>query len=293
MIAKFFKLILFIQFYIFSIFIIPNFSFAETPVTGSIKEFGPFISNFEIPSDWKSDNNALSKANKIFTNDDIQSEINLALSAPRDGVLIVSWQFFESSMAFSADQLTSSIPTFEFVKKADTKVFPSSTNNANRFEYAITRATGFSNDNLTFASKGKSRIVAYWVNMPIQAKNSNGERSTGMLTVFYRGIEAESKKNKIDSVIADFMNSLEFKAGFSIINFETYTADLAKEKIKKELISEMAKESNKSISTDNANKTTSPKSTPNIVDFYMVDSEGICYRFEEKNSYKKVICPVH
>jgi len=293
MIAKFFKLILFIQFYIFSIFIIPNFSFAETPVTGSIKEFGPFISNFEIPSDWKSDNNALSKANKIFTNDDIQSEINLALSAPRDGVLIVSWQFFESSMAFSADQLTSSIPTFEFVKKADTKVSPSSTNNANRFEYAIYRATGFSNDNLTFTSKGKSRLVGYWVNLPIQFKNSKDEMLSGMLSVFYRGSETESKKNKIDSVIPAFMNSLEFKEGFSKISYEKYKSDLAKEKIKNELIAEMAKESNKSISTDNANKTTSPKSTPNIVDFYMVDSEGICYRFEEKNSYKKVICPVH
>ena len=116
---------------------------------------------------------------------------------------------------------------------------------------------------------------------------------SGMLSVFYRGSETESKKNKIDSVIPAFMNSLEFKEGFSKISYEKYKSDLAKEKIKNELIAEMAKESNKSISTDNANKTTSPKSTPNIVDFYMVDSEGYCYRFEEKNSYKKIICPVH
>jgi hypothetical protein len=196
--------------------------------TNEPMKFGPFISNFQASADFKTGHEAEDKARELFANGGIESNIDFAMSGYRDGLFIVSWQFFEPSMAFSADQLTSSIPSIEFVKKSDTKVFPSSTNNANRFEYAITRATGFSNDNLTFTSKGKSRLVGYWVNLPIQFKNPRNEIESGMLSVFYRGIEVESKKIKIDLIISSFFNSLEFASGFKSISYENYKAEIQK-----------------------------------------------------------------
>ena len=222
--------------------------------TNEPMKFGPFISNFQASTDFKTGHEADDKARELFANDGIESNIDFAMSGIRDGLFIVSWQFFEPSMAFSADQLTSSIPTFEFVKKADTKVFPSSTNNANRFEYAIYRATGFSNDNLTFTSKGKSRLVGYWVNLPIQFKNSKDEMLSGLLSVFYRGIETESRKNKIDSVIPAFMNSLEFKSGFSKISYENYKAEIQKKNIQRELETEEKPTSSKVIPKEQINQ---------------------------------------
>jgi len=293
MTKNFIKFFVLFQFYAFSMFIAPNFVFAQNLTSGSNFKFGPFTSNFESPSGWKSEDGSVTKANNLFSNDGIQSEINLAISAPRDGILIVSWQYFEAPMAFPAGQLISDIPSFEFVKKSDTKVFPGITNNTNRFEYALTRATGLSNDNLTFSSKGKSRLVAYWVNLPIQLKNAKGELLSGMLSVFYRGNEAEAKRNRVDSVISSFMDSLNIETGFAQISYEKYKEELTKEKIKKELMSEMAKNSGKETPSENANKPTLSPSTPMIVDFYMVDNEGSCYRFEDKNSHKRIACPVH
>jgi hypothetical protein len=293
MVKNLIKLFAIFQLYAFSMLIAPNFAFAQNPSSIPNSNFGPFTSNFEIPSGWKSEDGSVAKAKNLFANDGIQSDINLVMSAPRDGVLIVSWQFFDAPMAFPAGQLIADIPTFEFVKKSDTKVFPGTTNNANRFEYALTRATGASNDNLTFSSKGKSRLVAYWVNLPIQLKNAKGELLSGMLSVFFRGSETEAKKNKVDSVISAFMDSLNLETGFTQISYEKYKDELTKEKLKKELMSEMAKNSDKETLSDNTSKPTPSPSTPMIVDFYMVDKDGNCYRFEDKNSFKKITCPVH
>jgi len=309
MVKNFIKLFVVFQFYAFSMLGSPNFAFAQNPSPAPNSNFGPFTSNFEIPSGWKSDEESVTKAKNLFANDGIQSAINLAISAPRDGTLIVSWQYFEAPMAFPAGQLISDIPSFEFVKKSDTKVFPVITNNSNRFEYALTRATGPSNDNLTFSSKGKSRLVAYWVNLPIQLNNSKGELLSGMLSVFYRGTDAEAKKNKVESVIYSFMDSLNIETGSSQISFEKYKEELTIAKLKKELIpeirkelaaeirkelaAEIRKELAAEISSNSASQSTLLPPTPMIVDFYMVDKEGNCYRFEDKNSHKRITCPVH
>jgi hypothetical protein len=220
---------------------------AKSNTNGQMK-IGPFISNFQASADFKSGYDAEGKARTLFTNDGIQSNIDFAMSGEQEGLFVVSWQVFEKGMAFTAVQLNQQgIPNFEFVKKSDTKVFVGSTNNANRFQYSITSATGLSNDNLTFVSKGKSRIVAYWVNLPIQFKNPSNEFESGMLSVFYRGIEAESKKIKIDSIISSFFNSLEFASGYKSISYENYKAEIIKKNIQRESETEVKT----TVATDN------------------------------------------
>ncbi len=280
--------------YILSLILSTQFVHAQSAAneinTGSLK-FGPFISNFDGATGFKSGSDAENKAKALFDFDGIQSDINFAMSGPREGLFIVSWQFFDSPMAFSAGQLSSDVPQFEGVKKADTKVSSSATSNSNRIEYAVIRATGGSNDGLTFSSKGKTRLVGYWVNLPIQYKNPNNELTSGMLTVFYRGVETESKKIKIDSIIASFLNSLEFSPGITPISYEKYKAEVTKEKIRKELEKEMS-----SKASDTSGKDTKDSSSSNSVvikEIYAVDQDGNCYRPTEKEGLKKVTCPVH
>jgi hypothetical protein len=130
-----------------------------------------------------------------------------------------------------------------------------------------------------------------------------------MLSVFYRGTDAEAKKNKVESVINSFMNSLNIETGSSQISFEKYKEELIIAKLKKELIPEIRKELEPiirkeleaiirkeleaEISSNSASQSTLLPPTPMIVDFYMVDKEGNCYRFEDKNSHERITCPVH
>lgn len=282
------------RFCIFSLVLASPFAQAQTASTdvnaGSLK-FGPFTSGFEPTAGFKSGAEAENRAKAVFDFDGIQSDVNFAMSGAREGLFIVSWQIFDSPMAFNAGQLSSDTPQFEGVKKADTKVSSSATSNSNRMEYAVIRATGGSNDGLTFSSKGKNRIVGYWVNLPIQYKNPNNELTSGMLTVFYRGIEAESKKIKIDSIISSFLNSLEFSPGFSPVSYEKYKAEITKEKIRKELEKEMANKAMDNSGKDS--KEPSPVNSVVIKDIYAVDQNGQCYRPSEKDGLVKIACPVH
>jgi hypothetical protein len=83
---------------------------------------------------------------------------------------------------------------------------------------------------------------------------SKDEMLSGLLSVFYRGIETESRKNKIDSVIPAFMNSLEFKSGFSKISYENYKAEIQKKNIQRELETEEKPTSSKVIPKEQINQ---------------------------------------
>jgi len=275
-------------------FLVLSFSvFAQNETeNNSTSGIGPFTSKFQIPPGWKMGNDALSKASALYEREGMTSKINFAMTYGQDGILIASWRDFTYPVAAEVSQLTNEIPPLPGIKKSDIKMSVEVALNSDRFEYAFFKGIG-PGDNLTITGKGKSRYTGYWVHMPIQYKDSKGNLLSGMLSIFARSSESQTNKLKIDSIINNFISSLDFDAEFRKISFDTHKREVVEAIIRKKIASENSTASKNTQSETTNGSQQSSVTQPIIKDIYMVDNEGKCYRFIDKEGLKITSCPDH
>ena len=277
-----------------SLIFLTSATFAQNTNSGESSwdsHIGPFSSKFQIPGGWKIGEDAVSKASSLYEREGMTAKINLAMTFGQEGIFIASWQDFEYPIAAEVAQLTNEKPPLPGVKNSDIKMSVETASNAGKFEYAFFRGVG-NGDNFSISGKGKSRYTGYWVHMPIQYKNDKGALLSGMLSIFARVNESQTSKLRIDSVINNFISSLDFESQFHKISFDAHKKEVVESLLRKKIEAEMAQSANKNGKAETA---TAPPaaSIPAIKEIYMVDAEGNCFKFGDKSGFAPITCPTH
>ena len=265
----------------------------DRPENSWESRIGPFSSKFEIPIGWKDGSDANAKASNLYEREGMTSTINFSMNFGSEGLFIASWQNFKPTLSVEVAQLISEIPAFTGVKKSEVKISSEFTNNSNKFEYALFKGSGLG-DNFIISGKGKIRYAGYWTHMPVQYKDSKGNLNSGMLSIFARVNESQANKLKIDFLINNFLSNLEFDPGFSKLSFQLHKDEVVKARVRKEIEAELSKAPAKNTQSETTNDSQQSSVTqPIIKDIYMVDNEGKCYRFIDKEGLKIASCPDH
>jgi hypothetical protein len=172
-------------------------------------------------------------------------EPNYAINFGKEMILITSWQDFKPATAFNVSQITSEIPILPGIKKSDITMFSQFTNSTEKFEYAFFRGVGYGND-FSITGNGNSKYIGYWIHMPLQYTDKQGNLYSGMLSLFARALDSSSNKKKMDKTINDYLSSLKLKESLKKQTFDSHRKLVQDQRDKQQLSKELNEEMEKS-----------------------------------------------
>ena len=206
---------------------------------------GPFLSSFELPLGWNSEEQSMNQARAFYKREGMSYEPNYAINFGKEMILIASWQDFEPATAFNVSQITSEIPILPGIKKSDITMFSQFTNSTEKFEYAFFRGVGYGND-FSITGNGNSKYIGYWIHMPLQYTDKQGNLFSGMLSLFARALDSSANKKKMDKTINDYLSSLKLKESLKKQTFDSHRKLVQDQRDKQQLSKELNEEMEKS-----------------------------------------------
>jgi len=191
-------------------------AFTQTPVSGKI---GALIFSNVEQIGWRATPEAYAKAENIFKYENIQMAPSFAFANQYGSIVFGSVKNLRDGLTFSAEQLSSNVPTFPEpwgIKVSDVQNSSGKTDSG--LDYAVLRATG-PGDGLTFSKKGTYKTVGVWLDIPFQYKDGASTNSV-LVSLFYRGFYAKNSAD--ESFLKSILNSLSPGSGIEILSEKQY-----------------------------------------------------------------------
>ena len=168
---------------------------------------------------WKASLDAKLQAENILKYEQIKLTPSFAYTNSSGSLVYGTLKIFRDGLAFSAEQLASSMPQFpEAWGIKNNGVQNNSESSVSGLRFAVMRVSG-PGDGKIFGRGKPYKTLGVWIDIPVQYQDINGYHSV-LISLFYRGFD--SKKFSDENFLKSVINSISPVAGASIITEKKY-----------------------------------------------------------------------
>ena len=185
----------------------------------SADKIGDFEFKVADKMGWKASLDAKLQAENILKYEQIKLTPSFAYTNSSGSLVYGTLKIFRDGLAFSAEQLASSMPQFpEAWGIKNNGVQNNSESSVSGLRFAVMRVSG-PGDGKIFGRGKPYKTLGVWIDIPVQYQDINGYHSV-LISLFYRGFD--SKKFSDENFLKSVINSISPVAGASIITEKKY-----------------------------------------------------------------------
>jgi len=201
---------------IFFVFLFVAPSIAQNISTNKI---GDFEFKASDKMGWKASPDAKLQAENILKYEGVKLTPSFAFVHSSSGLVYGTLKILRDGLAFSAEQLASSVPQFPEAWGIKNNVVQNTSGRTDSgLDFAVMRVSGPGDGK--FFGRGKPyKTLGVWIDIPVQYQDINGYHSI-LISLFYRSFD--SKKPSDENFLKSVMNSISPVAGASIITEKKY-----------------------------------------------------------------------
>lgn len=201
---------------IFFVFLFVAPSIAQNISTNKI---GDFEFKASDKMGWKASPDAKLQAENILKYEGVKLTPSFAYINSSGALVYGTLKILRDGLAFSAEQLASSVPQFPEAWGIKNNVVQNTSGRTDSgLDFAVMRVSGPGDGK--FFGRGKPyKTLGVWIDIPVQYQDINGYHSI-LISLFYRSFD--SKKPSDENFLKSVMNSISPVAGASIITEKKY-----------------------------------------------------------------------
>ena len=185
----------------------------------SADKIGDFEFKVADKMGWKASLDAKLQAGNILKYEGVKLTPSFAYTNSSGSLVYGTLKIFRDGLAFSAEQLASSMPQFpEAWGIKNNGVQNNSESSVSGLRFAVMRVSG-PGDGKIFGRGKPYKTLGVWIDIPVQYQDINGYHSV-LISLFYRGFD--SKKFSDENFLKSVINSISPVAGVSIITEKKY-----------------------------------------------------------------------
>lgn len=185
----------------------------------SADKIGDFEFKVADKMGWKASLDAKLQAGNILKYEGVKLTPSFAYTNSSGSLVYGTLKIFRDGLAFSAEQLASSMPQFpEAWGIKNNGVQNNSESSVSGLRFAVMRVSG-PGDGKIFGRGKPYKTLGVWIDIPVQYQDINGYHSV-LISLFYRGFD--SKKFSDENFLKSVINSISPVAGASIITEKKY-----------------------------------------------------------------------
>ncbi len=185
----------------------------------STDKIGDFEFKVADKTGWKASLDAKLQAENILKYEQVKLTPSFAYANSSGSLVYGTLKIFRDGVAFSAEQLASSMPQFpEAWGIKNNGVQNNSESSVSGLRFAVMRVSG-PGDGKIFGRGKPYKTLGVWIDMPVQYQDINGYHSV-LISLFYRGFD--SKKFSDENFLKSVINSIGPVVGVSIVTEKKY-----------------------------------------------------------------------